>query len=1036
MELDIDVAVQDLIASASQSQKVQLAKSAGYADSGPTYDPSGNYLCGGCSFRLLPDKCAVVKGKISMTTGGCIIYHHGPSLYEEPLPHQFPQDQVIYTERPNVKGFGCKRCEYGKDEGRRTPHCTQWDFYVDPNACCFANEGPDDVVAPDLKAYGTSEGVRKAWESRERAKQKFETGKPVSMTGYHVTDGDVKFGRGGAFFSPEPTTEYGSKIVSAKLTFKNPLVVGDKVDAVHALLTGPEAERMEKMYIEDIPLGNVEDATAAYGEIDKAVAAAARAKGHDAIIYTTPDSLSSQEFQALNRETFSNVKSGSSSEEHVARLLKKMKGYGTSEGVEKAWDTRGRGQKDYRTDTGVHVGIFDRPEGTDENAISVTKYFGSDAPSAEERLKIADEFEKAVREKEQEVEIPISMLVPLQKTVTKDRLERAAQNASPKPVSVFHYNDKYYLIDGHHRVAGDSSVGKKRVGANLFHLPEKIAAGSYVLDAALIEAVMKMEEIRAAAEEELRAYGTSEGVTKAWDTRGRGRKEEEKEPVWQYPLYRGTTTQKLETILKDGLTPAEDPMTADAVGHGRFMSQKGKVYATYQEDLAKKYAVFKQRFNETEPGKEFVAWGMRVHKGKDGPPAIKDTKPMVVTVTVPLSVMKKMEDDPDSPPSHDSYMFSGSLPKQYIDRIQVYDNDTWKNVDLKTGHIRAEGTVPLHFVVEDLESFLGKEDLQAEALYHGVPIIGFSKPQEEIVRATLSRVPPELMCDVKQIVSAPELGAKHGRFDPPTKTVFINPHEFDLRQRFGEGQGWIHHMELTMVHEFMHSIYAFMPEPQKDQWRELSGWMVGTKDGQHEPYVEKRPGWEIGKTSKWTHKKGVKFPRHYSERNDDEDFADCAAYMLLGKGHMVDAKKKLFLEKLFESKVKNYPRFSVESPSRAYGEREIAYRGLQAAGWHGVDLDGTLAEWHGFKGDTHIGKPIPKMLARVKKWLDKGEKVKIVTARVSKGESEATKRAIEKWCEKYLGQKLEVTNEKDFLMIDLWDDRARRVEENTGKVIR
>ena len=37
--------------------------------------------------------------------------------------------------------------------------------------------------------------------------------------------------------------------------------------------------------------------------------------------------------------------------------------------------------------------------------------------------------------------------------------------------------------------------------------------------------------------------------------------------------------------------------------------------------------------------------------------------------------------------------------------------------------------------------------------------------------------------------------------------------------------------------------------------------------------------------------------------------------------------------------------------------------------WIGVDLDGTLAEWDGWKGHEHIGPPIPAMLERVKRWI-------------------------------------------------------------------
>lgn len=105
-------------------------------------------------------------------------------------------------------------------------------------------------------------------------------------------------------------------------------------------------------------------------------------------------------------------------------------------------------------------------------------------------------------------------------------------------------------------------------------------------------------------------------------------------------------------------------------------------------------------------------------------------------------------------------------------------------------------------------------------------------------------------------------------------------------------------------------------------------------------------------------------------------------------------------------------------------------------GWHGVDLDGTLAEDHGWFGMTHIGRPIEPMVARVKQWLADGEEVRIVTARM--GHPDPEKRevgrlAIRRWCLEHIGEALEVTNAKDFAMIDLWDDRAVTVEFNTGQ---
>jgi hypothetical protein len=109
-------------------------------------------------------------------------------------------------------------------------------------------------------------------------------------------------------------------------------------------------------------------------------------------------------------------------------------------------------------------------------------------------------------------------------------------------------------------------------------------------------------------------------------------------------------------------------------------------------------------------------------------------------------------------------------------------------------------------------------------------------------------------------------------------------------------------------------------------------------------------------------------------------------------------------------------------------------------GWIGVDLDGTLAEYHGWRGADHLGDPIPEMLARVKEWIDAGQRVKIFTARVSTDGSrernaDATdaRQAIERWCEQHLGRVLEVTNVKDYGMVELWDDRAVTVEQNTGR---
>jgi hypothetical protein len=104
------------------------------------------------------------------------------------------------------------------------------------------------------------------------------------------------------------------------------------------------------------------------------------------------------------------------------------------------------------------------------------------------------------------------------------------------------------------------------------------------------------------------------------------------------------------------------------------------------------------------------------------------------------------------------------------------------------------------------------------------------------------------------------------------------------------------------------------------------------------------------------------------------------------------------------------------------------------SGWIGVDLDGTLAHYDRWRGIAHIGEPIPLMLDRVKKWLAKDETVKIFTARVAVPEPERTEAIthIHAWLARHDLPPLEVTNIKDFGMIELWDDRAIQVDVNSG----
>lgn len=131
------------------------------------------------------------------------------------------------------------------------------------------------------------------------------------------------------------------------------------------------------------------------------------------------------------------------------------------------------------------------------------------------------------------------------------------------------------------------------------------------------------------------------------------------------------------------------------------------------------------------------------------------------------------------------------------------------------------------------------------------------------------------------------------------------------------------------------------------------------------------------------------------------------------------------------------------------------------SGWIAVDLDGTIAQYAGWMGAGSIGSPVQEMSDRVKRWQDKGVEVRIFTARAGDYDHwcfaekqglfngpfyndymakknaiyDETIKPIEDWCEKHFGQRFRVTAMKDYAMVELWDDRAVRVEMNTGKVV-
>jgi hypothetical protein len=105
-----------------------------------------------------------------------------------------------------------------------------------------------------------------------------------------------------------------------------------------------------------------------------------------------------------------------------------------------------------------------------------------------------------------------------------------------------------------------------------------------------------------------------------------------------------------------------------------------------------------------------------------------------------------------------------------------------------------------------------------------------------------------------------------------------------------------------------------------------------------------------------------------------------------------------------------------------------------------IDLDKTLANYNSKWGIIHdIGEPIPKMLNRLKEWINEGVKVTIFTARVGHDNIELNKSQtikIQNWLEKHGLPRLDVTANKSHTFTEIWDDKAISVNENDGRAVR
>ena len=140
------------------------------------------------------------------------------------------------------------------------------------------------------------------------------TGKPIEFDAYRATT-EPEFrpnpGRG-TFFSPEATSEFGEHIFSARVRFKNPLVVTDGIEAAKILNRPVLARRYENLLsgmneTGETPLGVGAPGSDPFQKADADLARHARAAGYDGIIFSEHDDLNPTQYMAIGPKTVSNV---------------------------------------------------------------------------------------------------------------------------------------------------------------------------------------------------------------------------------------------------------------------------------------------------------------------------------------------------------------------------------------------------------------------------------------------------------------------------------------------------------------------------------------------------------------------------------------------------------------------------------------------------------------------------------------------------------------------------------------------------------
>ena len=90
-------------------------------------------------------------------------------------------------------------------------------------------------------------------------------------------------------------------------------------------------------------------------------------------------------------------------------------------------------------------------------------------------------------------------------------------------------------------------------------------------------------------------------------------------------------------------------------------------------------------------------------------------------------------------------------------------------------------------------------------------------------------------------------------------------------------------------------------------------------------------------------------------------------------------------------------------------------------GWIGIDIDGTLAHYDGWRGPDHFGAVIEPMRVRLEQWRQSGVEVRIFTARAC---DPALVPSIQRWLDSLELGDIAITHRKDYHLLQVWDEFA------------